>query len=86
MTDAQRTRILAGLQAHLQEELTETHALPGDGDHHGRGFDHHGRGFDHNGRGFDHHGRGFDHNGGGAGQNGADGTASPSTGGTALTF
>jgi len=72
MTDAQRTRILAGLQAHLQEELTETHALPGDGDH--------------NGRGFDHHGRGFDHNGGGAGQNGADGTASPSTGGTALTF
>ena len=65
MTDAQRTRILAGLQAHLQEELTETHALPGDGDHHGRGFD---------------------HNGGGAGQNGADGTASPSTGGTALTF
>ena len=72
MTDAQRTRILAGLQAHLQEELTETHALPGDGDHHGRGFD--------------HHGRGFDHNGGGAGQNGADGTASPSTGGTALTF
>ena len=32
VTDAQRTEILAGMQAHLQEELTETHALPGDGD------------------------------------------------------
>ena len=39
MTDAQRTQILAGLQAHLEEELSETHALPGDGDHHGRGFE-----------------------------------------------
>ena len=37
MTEAERTRILAGLQAHLSEELTETHALPGDGDHDGRG-------------------------------------------------
>ena len=36
LTDAERTQILAGLQAHLQEELTETHALPGDG---GRGCD-----------------------------------------------
>ncbi|MCX6373799.1 MAG: hypothetical protein NTX16_12140 [Actinobacteria bacterium] len=36
LTDAQRTQILAGLQAHLKEELTETHALPGDG---GRGCD-----------------------------------------------
>ena len=42
MTDAQRTQILAGLQAHLQEELTETHALPGGGDHHGRGFERNG--------------------------------------------
>lgn len=33
MTAAERTQILAGLQAHLQEELTETHALPGDGGH-----------------------------------------------------
>ena len=29
LTDAQRTQILAGLQARLKEELTETHALPG---------------------------------------------------------
>ena len=36
MTDAQRTQELSTLQAYLQEELTETHALPGDG---GRGCD-----------------------------------------------
>ena len=49
LTDAERTQILAGLQAHLQEELTETHALPGDGDHHGRGFDRNGGGAGQNG-------------------------------------
>jgi hypothetical protein len=32
ITEAQRTEILSGLQAHLKEELTETHPLPsGDG-------------------------------------------------------
>ena len=36
LTDVQRTQIVAGLQAHLKEELTETHALPNDG---GRGCD-----------------------------------------------
>jgi len=36
MTDAQRTQELSTLQTYLQEELTETHALPGDG---GRGCD-----------------------------------------------
>ena len=44
MTEAERTQILASLQAHLQEELTETHALPGNGDHSGPGFDHDGDG------------------------------------------
>jgi hypothetical protein len=33
MTAAERTQVLSGLQAHLKEELTETHALPGDGGH-----------------------------------------------------
>ena len=33
MTAAERTQILSGLQAHLKEELTETHALPADGGH-----------------------------------------------------
>jgi len=46
MTAAERTQILAGLQAHLKEELTETRALPGDGDHNGRGFGQSGGGFD----------------------------------------
>jgi len=36
LTDVQRTQIVAGLQAHLKEELTETHALHKDG---GRGCD-----------------------------------------------
>jgi hypothetical protein len=49
LTDAERTQILAGLQAHLQEELTETHALPGDGDHPGRGFERNGGGAGQNG-------------------------------------
>jgi len=33
MTAAERTQVLSGLQAHLEEELTETHALPADGGH-----------------------------------------------------
>jgi hypothetical protein len=36
LTEAQRTQILAGLQAQLKEELTETHAVPRDG---GKGCD-----------------------------------------------
>ena len=40
LTDAQRTQILSGLQAHLKQELTETHAF-GDGGH---GFGHDGDG------------------------------------------
>lgn len=77
LTDAQRTQILAGLQAHLQEELSETHALPGDGDRLGRGF---GQG----GGGFDRCGDGTDVERGGT--NGVDGTAGASTGGTTLTL
>ena len=42
MTAAERGRVLAGLQAHLKEELTETHTLPGDSDH---GFGRDGTGF-----------------------------------------
>ena len=41
MTAAERTQALSGLQAHLKEELTETHTLPGDGGH-GFGRDGHG--------------------------------------------
>jgi uncharacterized protein (DUF433 family) len=33
MTAAERTQIISGLQAHLKEELTETHTLPADGGH-----------------------------------------------------
>ncbi len=33
MTAAERTELLSGLQAHLKEELTETHTLQGDGGH-----------------------------------------------------
>jgi hypothetical protein len=33
MTAAERTQILSGLQAHLKEELAETHTLPADGGH-----------------------------------------------------
>ena len=33
MTAAERTQILSGLQAHLKEELTETHRLPAAGGH-----------------------------------------------------
>jgi len=35
LTEAQRTEILDGLEAHLKEELTETHAMGGPGDGHG---------------------------------------------------
>jgi hypothetical protein len=72
MGEAERAQILAGLQAHLKEELTETHALPGDGDHDGRGFD--------------HDGDADDSGTSGTGTNGAGGTAGSSTGGTTLTF
>ena len=33
LTDAQRTEILSGLQAHLKLELTETHTFDGHGPH-----------------------------------------------------
>ena len=33
MTAAERTQLLSGLQAHLKEELTETHTLSADGGH-----------------------------------------------------
>jgi hypothetical protein len=33
MTGTERTQALSGLQAHLKEELTETHALPREGGH-----------------------------------------------------
>jgi uncharacterized protein (DUF433 family) len=41
ITEAQKTEILSGLQAHLEQEIAETHAIggPGDGDGPHGGFD-----------------------------------------------